>query len=512
MSHEIRTPIHGILGLAELMREERLSPLGRQYVEAISRSGQMLSSVVSDILDYSKIEAGALDLDEASFSIAAVIEDVFGLMLPLAARKPDLHLNLQAPRFPPMVGDEGKLRQILINLVGNAVKFTERGEIRLTVAELPAGAGRLTFRFDVVDTGIGIAEDKLGSIFDPFTQSDGSIARRYGGSGLGLAICRRLVERLDGEIGVESRNGKGSRFWFTSTFERSAADAPSRHAEMTADLVSMPLSLDVLVVEDNEVNAMVACGLLERIGHRATLAPTGEAAVEQVRAHDFDVVLMDLRLPDIDGLEATKRIRALTPRQKRLVPIIALSAQVAASDVEACLKAGVDEFLGKPFRPDRLEASLRRAVLGRERPKGARPLKFHRQEIPAAQPQSEASVQPFDVTVLAGHMDMLGLDQTARIVAAFESSIAGVPEEIEHLAAVGDRSKLVNAAHRLKSSSLHVGLLQLSKDAAALEGLARNGDDNLAASAGTLAVDCRDGLAILKRCFAELAAGQPANT
>jgi CheY-like chemotaxis protein len=281
---------------------------------------------------------------------------------------------------------------------------------------------------------------------------------------------------------------------------------------MTADLVGMPFSLDVLVVEDNEVNAMVASGLLERIGHRATVAPTDESAVERVRAHDFDVVLMDLRLPDIDGVEATKRIRALAPRRKGLVPIIALSAQVAASDVEACLKAGIDELLGKPFRLDRLEATLRRAVLRHARRNGSRLLEFRRPEVPAGETQSEAGGQPIDVSVLALHVDMLGLDQTARIVAAFESTIAGVPEEIEQLAFAGERGNVANLAHRLKSSSLHVGLLQLSKDAAALEGLAQNGDDDLAASAGTLAAGCRDGLAMLKRSFAELAAGQPANT
>ena len=363
ISHEIRTPIHGILGLAELLRQDALSCDARRYVEAIARSGQMLSSVVSDILDYSKIEAGALELDESEFSLSAVIEDVFELMLPLAARKLDLQLVLDSPALPSVAGDSGKLRQILLNLVGNAVKFTERGEVRLTVSARDDDANRIWVCFEVLDTGIGVPADRLEAIFDPFMQSDASVARRFGGSGLGLAICRRLVERLGGRIWAHSHLGEGSRFGFVAPFARVQTNDPARRAEMSAEPVGMPLSLDVLVVEDNEVNAMVACGLLERVGHRATLASTGEAAVEQVRTRDFDVVLMDLRLPDIDGAEATRRIRALGSRKKCRVPIVALSAQVVASDIDACVDAGVDEFLGKPFRTERLEATLRRVVL-----------------------------------------------------------------------------------------------------------------------------------------------------
>ena len=216
-----RAPAPGGLGGAD-----------RQYVEAIAKSGEMLSSVVSDILDYSKIEAGVLELDEANFSVAAVIEDVFGLMQPLAARKPELRLDLEAPRLPLVFGDQGKLRQILLNLVGNAVKFTERGDVRLTVTSLPAPDSRLALRFDIIDTGIGIPPDKLQSIFDPFSQSEGFIARRYGGSGLGLAISRRFVEQLGGEIGVESRIGEGSRFWVVVSFARADGDVPSKREQL----------------------------------------------------------------------------------------------------------------------------------------------------------------------------------------------------------------------------------------------------------------------------------------
>lgn len=513
MSHEIRTPIHGILGLAELLRQRSLASTDRQYVEAIAKSGRMLASIVSDILDYSKIEAGSLELDETMFSVSAVIDDVFGMVLPLATHKLELRLSLEVPQLPVLFGDEGKLRQILLNLLGNAVKFTESGEVRMAVRESAAESAQILLRFEVADTGIGVAAGKIQSIFDPFTQSDGSIARRYGGSGLGLSICRRLVERLGGEIGVESRLGEGSRFWFTVPFARAEGDVLLRRSAMSADLVGMPLSLDVLVVEDNEVNAMVACGLLERIGHRPTLASTGEIALEMVRARDFDAVLMDLRLPDIDGVEATKRIRALAPSRKSRIPIVALSAQVVENDIEACRKAGVDDFLGKPFDLDRLEATLRRVVLRISRRKGAPPLRFRRRKLAASEaPGAPSEAETMDVSVLAEHVKVLGLESTSRIVAAFESSLAGVPDDVERLAAGGEHGKLAEIAHRLKSSSMHVGLFQLSDRAAALERLARNSDDDVTSTAGALAAECRKGLLQLKASFARISDAQPANT
>ena len=509
MSHEIRTPIHGILGLAELLSQGALSSETRRYVEAIARSGQMLSSVVSDILDYSKIEAGALELDETDFSVSSVIEDVFGLMLPLAARKPDLQLFLDSPGLPSVVGDSGKLRQILLNLVGNAVKFTERGEVRLIVSARDDRADRIWLSFEVLDTGIGVAAERLDAIFDPFMQSDSSVARRFGGSGLGLAICRRLVDRLGGEIWAHSRVGEGSRFGFVAPFARAAASNSARRAEMSADLLGMPLSLEVLVVEDNEVNAMVACGLLARVGHRATLSSTGEEAVEQVRARDFDAVLMDLRLPDIDGAEATRRIRALGSPRKSRVPIVALSAQVVANDIDACIRAGVDEFLGKPFRMDRLEATLRRVVIRHARRYGVKPRKFRRTDFAPAPDLQEGLI---DKSVLAEHVNLLGFEQARRIVSAFEASVATAPEDIERLTAGGEHEKLAEIAHRLKSSSLHVGLLQLSDRAATVERLAKTEDDDLAPAANELAADCRRGLAALKGVFAGIAETQPANT
>ncbi len=515
MSHEIRTPIHGILGLAELMRQSNLEPQDRRYVEAIARSGEMLSSVVSDILDYSKIEAGVLDLEEVEFSVAAVIEDVFGLMLPLASGKPDLRLVIESPRAPNVVGDPGKLRQILLNLIGNAIKFTERGAIRLAVSEVLGSQAERTLLFEVFDTGIGVADDKLSLIFDPFTQSDGSVAKRFGGSGLGLAICRRLVERLGGEIGVESRLGEGSRFWFTAPFAQVLGERPTPGPAFSVDSAEAPFVLDVLVVEDNEVNAMVACGLLERAGHRPCVAPTGAAALAQFEAQDFDVVLMDLRLPDMDGLEVTRRIRGSRDPVRRRVPIIAWSAQVVADDMEACFEAGIDDFLSKPFRLERLQAALKRA-LGPISPRPPTRLGEKAQAPTLRAPRAETGTpgadEPIDASVLSEHVAVLGLDQTARIVATFEASVADAPAQLERLASAGERRELAEIAHRLKSSSLHVGLIRLSERASALELGARDEAQDIVAPANEVAAACRGGLAALKRRFAEMAEAQPANT
>jgi signal transduction histidine kinase/DNA-binding NarL/FixJ family response regulator len=484
MSHEIRTPIHGILGLAELLAEQPLGSREHGWVEAIARSGEILSSVVADILDYSKIEAGVLDVEEIAFSVDAVVEDVFGLMLPLARRKPDLQLVFKAPWLAEAVGDPGKLRQILLNLVGNAIKFTDTGTVWLSielVGDMPDG----DLRFVVADTGIGIDASRLERIFEPFAQSDNSVARRYGGTGLGLAICRSLVHRLGGEIGVDSWPGEGSRFWFTVPFraragERIVAAGPVPEA-------ARPLRpLKVLVVEDNEVNAMVARGLLERAGHRATVVGFGLAAVEAVIDDDFDLVLMDLRLPDIDGREATQRIRALANPVKAAVPIVAMSAQLLKADIDACLAAGMTDFLGKPFHSERLEATLRRALSA----------------LPAvAQLAEEVEIpapagQEIELAALTAHIAALGAAETGRIV---DTYLAGTRDLAAQLARLGDgdAAALAEIAHRLKSSSLHVGLNRLSAAAAETERLARAGGAAPGA-AMTLAAACRTGVAALE--------------
>ena len=503
MSHEIRTPIHGILGVAELLRQGDLGDRDRGCVEAIARSGEMLSSVIADILDYSKIEAGVLDVEHVEFAVADVVEDVFALLQPLLRQKPRLDLQVALPTLPAVVGDPGKLRQILLNVVGNAVKFTDGGSVRLTVAAVADRPDDCELRFDVADTGIGIAADKLATIFEPFRQSDSSISRRFGGSGLGLAVCRRLVEACGGRIEVESRLGEGSRFRIALPFARGTGRLPAGGGDGRPPGVARSVrALDLLVVEDNEVNALVAQGQLERLGHRPRLAASGAAALAAAAAADFDLVLLDLRLPDMDGLDVARAIRALADPARARVPIVALSAHVLRDDIQTCLDAGIDDFLGKPFQVDRLEAMLRR-VLGVSSPRAATPARA------ASGPPGAALV---DEGALLDHVKALGRDHAARIVATYRDSVATLSHDLECLAETGDWARIAELAHRLRSSSSHVGLNRLAARAGEVERAARRTEPGTAALVGGLALELEKSLAALDFTWRAIDADQPAKT
>ncbi|CAH2603155.1 Histidine kinase [Rhodovastum atsumiense] len=458
MSHEIRTPLHGILGLAELLGHSDLSAGDRARLDAITQSGELLSSVISDILDYSKIEADVLDVEEISFPVADVAESVLGLMRPLAARKPRLRLLATLPPLPVVIGDPGKLRQILINFIGNAIKFTDQGSVSLAIEEIAGADDTCRLRFTITDTGIGVEESKLATIFDPFTQSDSSVARRYGGSGLGLAICRRLIERLGGELDVSSRPGQGSCFWFTLPYRRvEEAGAPARPVTAAVPSPCAGRALNVLVVEDNEVNAMVATGLLHTAGHNATVATGGEAALAALAAHDYDLVLMDLYLPNMHGIEVTRRIRALADPRKRRVPIVALSAQVVQTDVQACLDAGMDMFIGKPFRRVDLDRAIAFAC-GRVVPPGPpRP--------PAPVPLHEQAAD-------------LGLGSAQRLLALYRQTTPATLAALADALATEDTAAVRDLSHKLKGGASYVGCSAVFDLAEATGAAARRGDLN----------------------------------
>ena len=499
MSHEIRTPIHGIIGAAELLRQSELPPRTRSYADAISRSGELLMAVVNDVLDYSKIEAGHISVEREPFRVSEVIDDVFFVVRQLSAQKPQLTIQFENPDLPAVLGDAGKLRQILLNLLDNAVKFTNQGMVVLGVEEVQSQGEVCRLRFRVSDTGIGIAGEEISRIFEPFTQLGNMSSRRFAGSGLGLAICQRLARSLGGQISLESQPGLGSTFFVTLPFERSRATSV---VNVTVPIQSDDKSaraLKVLVVEDDDVNAMVAVGLLERLGHRALRAASGEDALAQAAAAEFDLVLVDLHLPDIDGIELTRRIRKMADPSLRAVAVAGLSAHAVQDDMRAGQEVGMKEFLVKPFRPGQLEALLLR-VTGVASP----------YPLGSAGPQMTNGNPLFDGQVMSGHVEQLGKDHAARIAATFRRSVAGLGETLEQLLAEGNIEQIGNLAHRLSSSSLHVGLSQLSAAAVAVEEAVNNREPDMSVHVGRLVLLLQKSLAAFDLAWPDTREDQPA--
>jgi signal transduction histidine kinase/CheY-like chemotaxis protein len=352
MSHELRTPMNAVLGMAHLLGTTQLSPEQGRYLEMIRASGQSLLGILNDILDFSKMQAGKVELHPLRFNLDEVMQAVASIMSVSAGEK-ELELRMTVePEVPRMlVGDALRLQQVLVNLAGNAIKFTERGKVSVLVQRMTSSP--LKLRFCVRDTGIGMNEEQLARLFSPFTQGDLSITRRFGGTGLGLVISRNLIELMGGTIEVESVEGKGTEFRFTLGFIAAEGVETPDEQPATPSLDG----LRILLVEDNPINQNVARGILEQARAVVTVADNGQLALELLRSNDYDLVLMDVQMPVMDGFTATQKIRK---ELQLTLPVIAMTAGVMESEREQCMQAGMDDFIAKPIDVEQMFATLAR--------------------------------------------------------------------------------------------------------------------------------------------------------
>jgi signal transduction histidine kinase/ActR/RegA family two-component response regulator len=367
MSHEIRTPMNGVLGMADLLFDTELSDLQTEYVETIHTCGNSLMTILNDILDFSKIEAGHLILEHISFSPNSIVEEAASVVKAEAGRK-GIELIVKSEPMGEVVGDPTRIRQVLLNLLTNAMKFTETGQVTIGLESVPEADQISRVRFSVTDTGIGIPESRLDAIFNVFTQVDGSTTRLYGGTGLGLTISKQLVEMMGGHLQVASRLGEGSEFWFEVELPQAQASASHEPDSVIGNLRKMysvnkrprgerhvlDKPMTVLVVEDNVVNQAVAERLLRKMGCEVQVAKGGQEALDLLETQRFDAIFMDCLMPGMDGFEATRRIRASEHQWLRDVRIIALTASAMEGDMALCIKAGMDDYLPKPINGEML--------------------------------------------------------------------------------------------------------------------------------------------------------------
>ena len=479
MSHEIRTPMNAILGMTHLGLG---APSEKQceYLAKINGSAELLLHILNDILDFSKIEAGKIALETVDFDLHDLMDRLDSAIGAQAREKHlafSIRIDPETPRH--LNGDPLRLEQIFMNLANNAVKFTERGSVTVTVTAGSEAPDRIRLRYAVSDTGIGLTLEQRDRLFQPFAQADSSTTRKFGGSGLGLAISRRLADLMNGEIGVESEYGRGSTFHFTSVFapgQEGASSTFETHGQRASAWEDRLRGARILLAEDNPLNQQVVQELLERAGVTVAIAANGQEAIAAAQHQSFDAVLMDLQMPVMDGLEATRQLR----RMPRLAgtPIIALTANVFQSDIERCAAAGMDDHVGKPIKVQELFSKLSEWLDGSRRPPAALNPSDPETPAPLAPAPQEAAATPSPASLnLASALQRIGGDSAllVRIARLFQRTEAEAAQRIRDALAAGDAEQAQRLAHTLKSTAGAVGAERLQSAARAIEETLRGG-------------------------------------